>query len=331
MKKKISEVNKFKQENYYSIIDETQNHLTTLIKEKQNSTASIGVSLTSHYNITKALKQKDGSLINLSELSSRLRENTDFKNVWFQLISKDGISLQRSWSNKKGDKISKARIDIRHMIKDPKVMNTISVGRFDLTFKSMNPVFDKNKEFLGIIEVITHFNSITRKLAKKGTNSIVLADKKYASQLENAFTNSFIDNYYVANLDAKPHLIKFLKETGVKNIIDKLNKNNFIINEDIGYIITYHKLLNIKGQDMAHFIMFTPLKKIEQIKIKNIQYIYNLYNFLGIIFLGIIFYFLYSAKKPLAKKDSSSKILFAIFIIYLLVATTMYKAFGNKI
>lgn len=46
-------------------------------------------------------------------------------------------------------------------------MITISTGDFDMTFKTMLPIYDKNKNFIGIIEMISKFNSIAQEFKNK--------------------------------------------------------------------------------------------------------------------------------------------------------------------
>ena len=46
-------------------------------------------------------------------------------------------------------------------------MITISTGRFDMTFKTMLPIYDKNKNFIGMIEMISKFNSIAQEFKIK--------------------------------------------------------------------------------------------------------------------------------------------------------------------
>ena len=328
---KIEKIDEFKDENYLKITNNSQIQLKTLIKEKQNTTASIGISLTSNDNIRRALEKNDKSLVNLNQLSKDLRKNTDFKNVWFQLISKDGISLQRSWTAKSGDKISNVRLDIQQMFKKPQLMNTISVGKFDLTFKSMGPVFDNNKKFLGIIEVITHFNSISKKLSKEGTNTIILADKSYKKQLKKAFTGSFVDDYYIANFDAQTEYLNFLKNKGVEKTIEKLKNSSYIVDTNIDSIVSYYQILNVNNNPMGHFVLFNSLDNIEQIKLENIKYIYDLYKFLSIIFLTMAFYFLYSIKMIKDNRTNYAfKLAVIIIVIYIALTATIYQLIDIK-
>ncbi|MEA3384337.1 MAG: cache domain-containing protein, partial [Campylobacterota bacterium] len=185
---KESEVQQFKEKNILEVVSQLELYLKALIKEKQSTTSVIAVGVASSSNIIDALKNKNFEKLDFKRYSLELKNKTDFKNVWFQLIDKNGISVQRSWIDFKGDKISNARLDLQKMIKNPKVTNTISVGKFDMTFKSMIPIYDNNKTFLGIIEVITHFNSISKELEKKGISAVFLVDKRYKKQITKPFS-----------------------------------------------------------------------------------------------------------------------------------------------
>ncbi len=185
----------------FRVENSSELYLATLVKEKQNATATIGLGLTEKSSIIKALKDGDTTLGFLQEYSKRLADNTDFKNVWFQLVSADGHSVDRSWTSFKKDKIADSREDITRVLKTKQIINSISVGIYDITFKSIIPVFDTDgsKRFLGAIEVITHFNSIAERLKDRDIEPIILADKIYKKQLTKAMTNLFIGEYYVAN------------------------------------------------------------------------------------------------------------------------------------
>jgi len=155
-----------KDEKYFSIAKEIKNQTKILIDEKSNATLTIGMSLALDKSIIEALKSGIPSSIKLKEFSSSLRKNSDFKNVWFQIIAKDGKSFYRSWIDKKGDSVLSARVEVVKILKKPEIMSIVSVGKFDMTFKSMVPIYD-NGELLGIFEVITHFNSISKNLKNK--------------------------------------------------------------------------------------------------------------------------------------------------------------------
>jgi two-component system C4-dicarboxylate transport sensor histidine kinase DctB len=53
------------------------------------------------------------------------------------------------------------------MIKNQHVISSISAGLFDITFKSMIPIY-KNNNFIGLIEVISNSDSIDKKMKDIG-------------------------------------------------------------------------------------------------------------------------------------------------------------------
>ena len=270
-----------------NIANDMQNQSKIMIDEKRNATLTIAMALAEDSQIKKALIDDDFKNIDLYKFSLKLRKNSDFKNVWFQIVSKDGVSKYRSWTKKRGDSVVNARIDVSKMIKEPKIMSTISTGKFDMTFKSMVPVF-KNERFIGIIETITHFNSIYKNLLKKDIESVFLVDKKYKQQLIKPFTKMFIDDYYVANINAKKKFMDFIASQTVEHFI-KFEKN-YHIQKEFGCLITIYKQPDIIGKDMGYFILFKDLNHIDMSDIKNTKIILRV---LGIAVLIIIMIFIY--------------------------------------
>ena len=85
----------------------------------------------------------------------------------------DGNSFYRSWTPKRGDYMLNARIDIATVMQERHLSNTISTGKFDMTFKSMVPIFN-GEAMIGVFEVIAKFNSIATKMAQKGVVPVIL-------------------------------------------------------------------------------------------------------------------------------------------------------------
>ena len=295
-------VNLLKQEKYLSNAKEMQNQVKMLIDEKRNATLSIAISLSYDYTIQNAVINNKIESIKLDELSSSLRKNSDFKNVWFQVITNDGKSFYRSWVKKRGDSLLKARGDIIEILKNPKIVSTISVGKFDMTFKSIIPVF-KNKKLLAIIEVITHFNSIDRQLVKKGIKPIILVDKKYKSQLIHPFTKLFIDDYYVANLNADQKHMNFVKQKGVEHFLN--SSKYYHEDKESGDLITLYELADFQGKAMGHFILFKPLSDIDISDIDLMKENMIFYILILIILLSYIFYYI-SNKKFISEMSSKN-------------------------
>jgi len=279
-----------KNQKYLEEVELIQNKVKLLIKEKQEAILLINTSLSANENIKKVLLSKNKNNFKLNVFSQKLRENSSLRNVWFQVISADGVSLYRSWTDKRGDSLVKVRKDIKKMVELPHVISSISIGKYDMSFKSMLPIYNNNKRFIGIIETLAKFNSISIKMHKLGFKNLILVDKKYKNQLTNAFTKRFIDGYYVANLNADSQLIDIVKKNSVQEYIKDYK---YKVDEKNNLFITIYKLPDINGDDMAYFIFS---KKLDSIDISEIEHENKiiLFTFILIfVFVGVMLYYFY--------------------------------------
>jgi len=281
--------------NIYITTTEQINHeIDLLMKHKKQSTLALALALSRDQFMIKALKDKDPSELKLDELSLKLREFTRFKNVWFQIIDHDGYSFYRSWIEKRGDKIANVRVDIQEMLKKPKVMSSLSVGKFDITFKSMVPIYDDNNTFLGIFEIITHFNSVSKKLREEGFEVVILADKKYKKQLIHPFTNNFIGDYYVANLDANENLKNIIALKTVQSYLNK--KEKFYIDKKENLYTTLYRISSNQDENLGYFIVFKYLDTFAIDNVKNIRQNIIVAMIFIIIFIVVFGYYIFNKK-----------------------------------
>ncbi len=234
-----------------------QENFNKLIKKKQGQTAALTYVLSQDKTLINALIQKDRSLIDYSAAISGIEKFGEYKNLWVQIIDNKGYSFYRSWTNKVGDHAASARVDIVQMLKDPKPMQQISTGRFDMTFKTMLPLYN-GSEFVGIIELISHFNSIAEELKNNGIEPVMIVDKSYTKRFIKPFTGLFIDDYYVANLNASKILMQKIGTNGIDKF---LNIKEYILFEN--YLVTTSKINDIDNNPMGYFIFFNKTENID--------------------------------------------------------------------
>lgn len=285
------EENHLLNEKYQTIAQEMQKNTDALIKAKKNATLGLAVAASKFEEIKKVLQDRSYN-INLSHLSLELREKTRFKNVWFQVFDDKGQSVYRSWTKTKGDFLD-FREDVTSILKNKTYQTSISVGNYDMTFKSMIPIFEQGK-FLGVLEIITHFNSISKTLIKDNIKAIIIANKSFKKNLIEPFTKKFIDDYYIANLDADVKLTQYIQTNGIENILSiktfKVDKNQLITN----YTIQSHNRI------IGHAILCKDLNHIDYAKILSFKKTSLFSVFLLILILGFIFaiitYYTYSNK-----------------------------------
>lgn len=252
------------EQNKYSIIAANmRNRTANLISDKHSSTTAIALSLSNNSDLINIFQnQRQYNAVN--NLSKVLADSTDYKNVWIQLINTEGQSIYRSWDNSKGDSLSTIRGDVQKVLTTKQMVKSISVGKYTISFKSMTPIFDGEK-FVGIIEVITHFNSLSNKLAIDNIDSLFIADKKFKNQLKKAVTKRFIDGYYIANLEPSTSMLEFLENNNIDKLIAiddfKILDDNIVTsyrikdesNNVIGYALLKYRLSAVNNQDINTF------------------------------------------------------------------------------
>ena len=258
-------INKITDEVYINQSNQLKKEIETQIRKKQGDTSALTYVISSNQEVKEALLQNDNSKLDFNNILSGLAKRGEFKDLWIQVIDNKGYSFYRSWTNKVGDNISKARADIGKMIKKPKPMNQISTGKFDMTFKSIIPIYS-GKKFIGMIEMISHFNSVASNLKKKSIEPLMIVDKSYTPKFIKPLSGLFIGENYVVNKNASLELMKKIEKHGINKF---LAIQNYMIFED--YIVTVYQTKNLNNKPMGYHLLFYKLNNIDIEKIKSYQ------------------------------------------------------------
>lgn len=252
-------------------IEFMKENLHSLILQKQKATIAIALtiandSLLSNYVSKKTIEEKS-----YIELIENFKKHTLYQNIWVQILDDKGTSLYRSWSDKRNDNLFDIREDLKDISKSQKISYSISVGKFDISLKAMVPIFH-NEKFVGVLEMISHFNSISNQLKLHEIDSVVLLKKEYKERLEYPFTKLFLDDYYIANFNAPLRKREYLKRNGVEKYFNDSYKieNGYLIasyplkgshNNTLGYYIMFKKVASISSLDVD-FMMFKSIASI---------------------------------------------------------------------
>ncbi len=256
-----------------------KNIFQDLVASKQGKSSALTYILSQDANVIEALVKKDNTLIDYTDTLKGIEQYDHYNNLWIQIIDKNGDSFYRSWTKKVGDSVSSIRVDVASMIKNPKPMQQVSTGRFDMTFKTMLPLYS-NKEFIGMIEIISHFNSISKELKSKGIESVMLVDKSYRKKFIKPFTGLFIDDYYVANKDASKILMKDIKDNNIEQFL--YNEKYFLFKD---FLVTTDQIKNIKDKPMGYFVLFNKKDNIDMSEVNEFKITY----FKRVIVMGMFF------------------------------------------
>lgn len=248
---------------------------------KQKATVAMALSIADDKYLIQDIKNKNIKKDYYKDLIAKYKQNTPYKNIWIQIFDENVNSLYRSWSLKKGDNLKHIRQDLVNVVINEKIASSVSVGKFDLSIKAIIPLFSDAK-LVGIIEVVSHFDSISQELKKSNIDSVVVLKKEFKKQLKYPITKLFIDDdYYVANIDAPKYARDYLKENGV----EKYFNNSYKIQN--AQIIASYELKNKNEKPVGYYIMF---KKIDTISDMDLDFFMFKWLAFGIIILiGIAF------------------------------------------
>jgi EAL domain-containing protein (putative c-di-GMP-specific phosphodiesterase class I)/GGDEF domain-containing protein len=244
-------------DNYIKTI---QYEINILIQTKQKNTFEIAKNLAIDKNLIKIIKEDKYDILYKTHFFAIADEYKNFKHIGIHIIDKKGIQKYVSWSKKSlGKNILKARPDLAEIIKNPKPTSIISSGLFDLTFKGIVPIFDKNHNFLAILEVVTHFNSIEKKLKEQNIYSAVILNKEKSKHIKYNFFGEFIDGYFISNINLDKNIEYNLKKYGIKKFINiPYNSYNYIPTKndlfDGYYVINIPIYMN--NTKIANYIAF---------------------------------------------------------------------------
>ncbi|MCT7909124.1 HD domain-containing phosphohydrolase [Aliarcobacter butzleri] len=258
------------------------------VEKKKKRTFALTYLISQDKRIITALESKNNSSItSYKEIIEEMGSHNEFKNLWLQVIDKNGHSFYRSWTNDVGEDVTPIRIDVESMIKNPRTMEEISAGRIDISFKTMIPLYDNKKEFVGMVELISKFNSIAEILKEKNIEPIMIVNKDYSKNIIQPFSNLFIDEYYVANVNASKNLMEMIKKEGIQKFLDL--KGYMIFNK---YLITTYEIKDINNDDMGFFIFLFSEKNINKSVISEFKTAYLSKVIIFMIISGLLFLYL---------------------------------------
>lgn len=282
-----NKIEDLKVDQYSEVAFNMKNQLTTLIEQKEDALSYISLTMVQNEQIKQALKENNHTLLHLDLCAKKLTEHTNLKDVWFQVVNVKGQSFYKSWTKKRLENILNIRRDLAKTIKTPKVVNGISVGKYNITFKSIVPVYDQQSKFLGLFETITQFNSIIQNMMKNSYEVVLIVDHRYSKQLTLADKSHFIDGYFIPNNSSS---VKILKNQVINKLLKALDESPYILYPQFDRIATLYKLYDTSGKAMAYAILMTKLSDI------NMQDIYDMRNdfivFSALLIFGV-FGFLY--------------------------------------
>ena len=277
-----------------------QKNVAAMIEEKKKSTTAIALALAANETLQNLLTNPKELHYKLNKLILDFKKYTNYQNIWIHISDRQGHTLYRSWTKVNDDSFCAKRGDLNYVIEHKKIVSDVSVDIFTLNIKSIVPLYNKEHRFIGVIEVISHFNSISKGLKKLGIDSVVVVNEKASQRIKYPFTEMYIQKCYIANFDAPQELQEYLKNNNIKQFCRTSIK---IAN---GFVIASYPLKAYDGTTIAYYIMF---KKLSTVSKTGLDYFVFRWLMFAIIILmalagvvNIIYYFVLKKQKAYYKK-----------------------------
>jgi len=256
----------YSQQSEKSYVSTIHNEVELLIKIKKESTFEIAQSFAINKKLIDIMKKGEYDKFYDANIFSVAKKFQKYQYLWLHIVDAKGVNRYLSWRDKKDKLVGKyildSRLDLKKLYKHPHPESLVSVGIFDITFKAIMPIYDSKHKFLGVVEVISHFNSIARDLGKEQIYSALVIDKRFTKQLLDPFSKLFIDGYNISTLPLNTNVKGFLENYGVDYFLNNSKQEKLfqgVLKEN--YFVTQVDIVGIDNKTIGHYIVFIKDKE----------------------------------------------------------------------
>ena len=243
----------------------------------------------------------------------------------FQFVNGYGYSILRMHKpDKYGDKISNFRYSIKKALRCEKAVYGFEKGKSFPGYRNVMPLYDKEKKFVGVIDISFSPELIQKNLAQIGKihSHFLINEKvfkeikwnldnkryKYVKSLENDSYLRFVD---ISNDEHHfHHLNKYIKSIKSKIKEDMSKHKEFSLYIDIDnkiVIVSFIPIKNLKNEVVAYIVSYvnSPI-------IKNLIFDYIILNVVLILIIMLLYYIFYKGfvhQNELKKEKEKYKLL----------------------
>lgn len=229
--------NEIKEQKIYQIMDQLTLTLDSKLNTYKMDDLKIALALSKNEGLVNALENDDEDLGYkiLSDFTTTIQKNTDIL-IRAQIITKDLNIFARSWDDiYVGMPIGDYRTDLDYFKTHTSPRTSIEIGR-RLGIKATVPMYKKGV-FIGFVEVISFFKSITEFFSSIGIDIYVLLDIKQTDTAVLMMQNLVINEYIVANRNYNYSHIDTLNKVNFKEL--KLRQITYVDNKYLFYETMY--------------------------------------------------------------------------------------------
>ncbi len=240
-----------------NIKDQLSVTLDSQLKRHKMDDLRMALMLSKNKALIDALENDDEDLGYeiLNDIVTTLEKNTG-KRIRAQVITGELDIFARSWDNVyAGMPLGDYRSDLKYFKTHKNPRSSIEIGR-RLGVKATVPVY-KDGTFIGFVEVISFFKSLTDFFRSIGVDLYVLLDVKYIDTAVLMTENLSLHNYVLANRNYNFAHIQTLKKTDFK----KLRLNGITFKD--GKYIFYENMTDGEGKVIGAYVLVLPKKYLD--------------------------------------------------------------------
>ena len=228
---------KIKEEKIYHILDQLTLALDSELKSYEMDDLELALFFSKNQALVDALENDDEDLGYkiLHDITTTVEKHTS-RHLRAQVITSEYNIFARSWDDVyAGMPIGDYRTDLDYFKTHTTPRTSVEIGR-RLGVKATVPIY-KDGVFLGFMEVISFFKSMTEFFSSMGVDLYVLLDVKHTDTAVLMSENLTIGNYVVSNRNYNYNHIQTLNAVDLKEL--KLNQVMYTDNKYIFYETMY--------------------------------------------------------------------------------------------
>ena len=230
------------------------------MKMEKNDIFELAKSFAAQRDVVSILKQKEYTKFYKKNIFKIPKQYLMFKDIKIHIIDDKMRNRYLSWTKKGlGESLSSVRSDLKLLYENPHPNSTVSVGKYDITFKGTMPVYDKQNKFLGIVEVLKNFNYISKRLLRNKIKSMVVIDKRFKHQLKYFYPKRYINDYPISVSTLDKNLYSYINKIGIHKLVSLKtytyipNRENFT---DGYYLFVLPINVNSEKKPIGYMLLF---------------------------------------------------------------------------
>ncbi len=238
-------------------MDQIRLTLDSQLKSHKMDDLKVALMLSKNEGLINALENDDEDLGYkiLDDITRSVESNTG-KHIRAQVITNKLNIFARSWDDiYAGMPIGDYRLDLKYFDTHVGPRASIEVGR-RLGVKATVPIY-KNGRFLGFVESISFFKSLTDFFSSMGVDLYVLLDVKHTDTAVLMMDNLTIDNYVVSNRNYNYAHLQTLKSIDFKEL-----RLNGVVYADEKYIF-YENMKDGSGKIIGAYVFVLPKRYLD--------------------------------------------------------------------